>query len=79
MFILGPAECLAHQNGLVNGGYDHCHHHHGNRCVSALGSRVLTHINQKGNSHPGGKQGWGRALTVSGAARCEFKPLCFIY
>ena len=56
MFILGLAGCLAHQNGLVNGGYDDRHHYRCNRYLSALGHRMFTQINQKGNSHPGGSK-----------------------
>ena len=56
MFILGLAECLAHQNGLVNGSYDHHHHYRYNQYMTALGNRMFTQINQKGNSHPGGSK-----------------------
>ena len=56
MFILGLAECLARQNVLVNGSYDHHHHYRYNQYMSALGNRMFTQINQKGNSHPGGSK-----------------------
>ena len=47
MFILGLAECLAHQNGLVNGSYDHHHHYRYNQYMTALGNRMFTQINQE--------------------------------